>query len=211
MSHSHNGNTLTALITMLPIWAIAIIASLSFSECNQSDSVPIPRPTSYPRIQLCDTIYSPISNFPLNIETNSQAITKIKSRPATDPSTQWIDIFYPTYNATIYCTLSFTDKEAVKSIINNRLERFSLETTNRQAQTTTINHLKHNAEIITCRDNIVTPVMFITTDNNHWVLSGTLNFAPDRTINYDSVAPIITAVKHDILHIINNISPNNER
>ncbi len=208
MSHKYKGNAFTALIAMIPFWIIVTVSFFSFCECrNQgNDEVAVPRRVGYPRIRLCDTLYKPADITPLYLEVNAEAVV-IEKTTESGSESYWFDINYPAYNGTIYCTLSKTSRLTVSEIIANRLERISLNLGNDgQHESIALKKGNVSSQVITTRGNMVSPIMFIATDNQNWVFSGTFNFNASQKLNYDSVAPIINAVKKDIVHTISSIN-----
>jgi gliding motility-associated lipoprotein GldD len=50
-----------------------------------------------------------------------------------------------------------------------------------------------------------TPIQFVATDSNQYLLRGALYF--DNPVKNDSVAPSIHYLEEDIIHLIENITP----
>lgn len=206
MSHSKRGNTLTALIAMLPIWIIAVVSIIAFSECQGNNDVATPRRTAYPRISLCDTVYKTVDHLPIKMEINAQA-TAMRDSTHTETGSQWVNITYPGYNATIFCTFTPTTATTFDNVISNRVERISLNIGDAETEITELTTPAGvSAQIAMTLEATVTPVQFIAAEKAHkWVLSGALYFNKSTAISADSVAPIVKAVRNDVIHMLNAI------
>lgn len=207
MSRHKKRSTFTILLTLLPIWGIAVIMALALSECTEDNIKPIPRRTAYPRIAVCDTLYSKTSLLPINFEINAEATAISPNSNRANDKSQWIDINYPTYNGTLSCTFSqATDSISLNKILVNRTERIALNLGDSSFEITDINTPQGiSGKIYLTQTNMVTPLMFIATDHHNWVLSGSFGFNLSQTINYDSVSPIIDAVNNDLIHTIKTL------
>ncbi len=205
MSQQKN-STVIALLTMIPVWIVAIIISLSLSECIGKEENYTPRRTAYPRIALCDTVYSATSMLPLNFEVNARAEAVRDTARDADDGSQWVNIDYPSYNATVYCTYTPVGPATIGRVIDNRIERISLNigsATSEMTEFATANDV--SAKVIYTPDGTMTPLQFIATDNRSWVLSGALHFHATQKLNADSISPIVKAVNRDIIHTIKNL------
>ncbi len=204
-----NGSTLTAFCAMIPIWIIAVVISLSLSECTNQQDNPIPRRTAYPRINLCDTIYVKSPLLPVNFEINAEAIAIVDSSHNSTDGSKWINISYPKYNATLYCTYTPVSKSTINNVLENRIERISLNIGSLTSEITEISNPSGlNSKIISTPTSEVTPLQFIATNNLSWVISGAFCFNETTNIPPDSISPILNAVNNDILHTIKNLSNN---
>lgn len=208
MSKKRN-RTFTAAITVTILWAVAFAASLLFVECvnNSNDTTAIPRRTAYPRIEVYDSIYSPIKHLPVTIEANTSTSVQVDSLHKRPDGNRWIDIVYPAYNATLLCTYSPADATSINSIIDNRSERMFLNAGDLTSELTEISTPSGTtALIVNTPSSRVTPIQFIASDNRSWVFSGALYLnSPGNRSNADSIAPVLKAVNRDILHLIRNL------
>lgn len=175
--------------------------ALTLFSCSGHDSGPtaIPRRQAYPRIQLYDTIYT-ASGLPAEFETNRSA-TVIRNNPGkSDAGPVWIDISYPVYGATLSCTFTpVADDKSRQAVIDNRLERMSLNLGDRYAeQTEMMSEGGYSTIILDAKGTTVTPLQFLSA-GRQWVISGAMYFSRE-SINADSVRPAIDAVKNDIIH-----------
>lgn len=202
------GSTLTAFCTMIPIWIIAVIITLSLSECTNQQGNYIPRRTAYPRINICDTVYVKTSLLPIHFEINAEAIATNDSTHISTNGGKWINIFYPKYNATLYCTYTPVNACTLDQVIDNRIERISLNIGSLTSEITEISNPSGiTSKIIYTPESVVTPLQFIATDNLSWVVSGAFSFNEiSNNISIDSISPILDAVNADILHSIKNLS-----
>ena len=187
---------------MLPIWITAACATMLLSECRQDNDITTPRRQAYPRIQLLDTTYCNQQRLPLKLAVNSATNVSISN----NKSSTWINISYPTYKATIYCTYTPAIPNTISSMIDNRMERIALDLGDSFYENTTINNPNGTvANIYSTTSNMVTPIMFLATDKKSWVLSGAMTFDSNTIVDYDSVAPVINAVKRDLIYTLQNI------
>lgn len=187
---------------------IATIAVVAFgcTGGKESGNV-IARPTAYPRIEIYDSVYC-ANDLPAGFEVNSSAIVSDvtpadKNGPA-DP--RWIDILYPRYGATLHCTFIPVDSTGNKrnELLANRNERMMLNLGDNFAEQTELRSADGGETLIlTTMGKTLTPVQFLST-TPRWVISGGLQFH-DPEIKADSVAPIINAVRSDLIHAGRNL------
>jgi gliding motility-associated lipoprotein GldD len=182
----------------------------------------LPKPKGYNRIELPPHEYvkSPDS-FPYTFEvsklaritrdTSWMAMNAIKEKidPAAQIKTEkfWIDIFYDTLDANI----EITYKE-----INHRtdlLKEFfsdAYQLTNKhQVKATSIDEsiLKTRSGLTVSftelKGEVPTQIQFITTDSTRNFLRGALYFK--TASRNDSLAPVISYIKVDIIHLLNTL------
>ena len=205
MSKKKN-STLTAFFAMIPIWIIAGVISLSLSECTNKENH-IPRLTAYPRINLCDTVYAKSHLLPVNFEINAESIAIEDSSNTSTDGSKWINVFYPKYNATLDYTYTPVVSSTIDGVIDNRIERISLNIGSLTSEMTELNtHSGVTAKIISTPTSVVTPLQFIATNNSSWVISGAFCFNETTNISTDSISPILKAVNNDLIHTIINLN-----
>lgn len=178
-----------------------VLLALTLSSCSGHDSgsTAIPRRQAYPRIQLYDTLYTD-SGLPAGFETNSSATVIRDNSGKSDAGPVWIDISYPAYEATVSCTFTpLADDRSRQAVIDNRLERMSLNLGDRYAeQTEMMSDGGYSTIILDSKGTTVTPLQFLSA-GRQWVISGAMYFNRE-SVNADSVRPAIDAVKNDIIH-----------
>jgi gliding motility-associated lipoprotein GldD len=215
MARKHKKQFITAILVMLPVWIITISLSLLFCECsnnnneattNNSDEVIIPRRKAFPRINTHDSTFVAIKNTPVHFEISKAAsITLDSTKTDLDIPSQWINIYYKPYKATIHCTFTQVDSTTINQVIDNRSERMSLNIgslTTELIELTNANNFY--SQILTTEQCEVTPIQFLSTDDCNWVVSGALYF--EQTNNVDSIRPVIDVIKRDIIHSLKTIN-----
>lgn len=204
MSRRHH-NLLTQLGALLPLWVLAISFSFMLTECdgNRND-VAIPRPAAYPRVIAYDTLYTPIDSLPVMFEVNSGAT--VTRGDETDPhAINKINVVYPRYGATLYCTYTSVTPASAAGVIDNRVERMSL---NAGSLSTEISRMTNRhgvgSAILLTPSAKVTPVQFLSTDSATFVLTGAL-FLSSQPSHTDSIRPVLDAVVADLIHSLKDI------
>lgn len=195
-----------------PLWLLAVLLSMVFSDCSggSADRVATPRPAAYPRPWLYDTIRRAVPEAaPLLFYANAGATV---SRPSGgDGDSRWLNIAYPRYNAVVYCTFTpVTDADRAK-VIDNRLERIGLNAGGLPSEVLTLDSPGgfHSQLLVTPAESL-TPLQFLSTDGEGWVVSGAvyLDHAP-RAAAADSIAPVIDAVRADLLYALERLFVEN--
>ncbi len=187
---------------MKSIGAIVII-SLTFIVfgCREKTA---PKPFAYPHIQNSTTKYEPFkkNNFPISFNISDNANIVIDSL-----NNKWINIIYPTYDATIYCSYISTN---IKSANRDKSKSRELVYVH-SYRASEINALNYNdsikgisAELYQLKGNAATPLQFMASDDSSFIFRGSLYF--NNIVTYDSVAPIIEYIKDDIIEIIESIN-----
>ncbi|MBR3608474.1 MAG: hypothetical protein IKL50_01145 [Bacteroidales bacterium] len=181
---------------------VIVITSLMFVifGCDKKNA---PKPIAYQHIENITTSYAPhnINSFPLQFNISNGAIAENNQQ-----NSGWINIKYPKYNATIYCSYiksNDVEKEIVKSrelvYVHSKLSS-NITTLNYNDSTKSV-----WAELYILRGKVATPIQFIATDNHSYIFRGALYF--NSQVNQDSVAPIVEYLQSDIAKIIESIKP----
>lgn len=183
----------------------AIMAALCLPACNGGQEyTPTPKRHAYPRIALLPQEYIAADSLPLHFEVNSHALTHIEAKEHG----AWLTIGYPKYNSNVYITLTPVTDGNIQKIINNRLERISLNTGNGHTSTTYIESKDgFSGQIIYSMPGEALPIQFLVSDGSRWVVSGVVEMA-NRQADADSVSPITDALRQDIEHSLSTISHN---
>ncbi len=184
-----------------------VLISIILVCCNTNDNTyTTPRPKGFARIPTYDSTYISISHENIHFEINSSTLV---TRNSLNP--QWYNISYPKYNAILYCSFTPTTKSSIDNIINNRIERISLNIgDNIYISTDLKNGYNFTSTILRASTGTANPIQFISTDNDSWVVSGSLFIANFSTYKNDSLYPIIDAVERDLIHALKNIKPQKD-
>ncbi len=184
---------------------ILLLISILYFGCDNNNSYPTPRPTAFFRIPTYDSTYILLPDKHIHFEVNASTII---SKDSTNK--QWYNIHYPQYNATLHCSFSPAMPSTIDDIINNRVERISLNIGNNYHITTELtNDYKFSSSIIKTPNGSINPIQFISTDNKYWVISGSM-LLKNASAKNDSLQPVINAVERDIIHALKNIKTSED-
>lgn len=164
----------------------------------------MPRPEGYPRIALYEAVYRSDSIGPVIFESN--AGTAVTERRQGADGTGWLTLAYPRYGATLYLTASPATASTLGDIIDNRLERISL---NIGGATTELTELTgkggwHGRVTLTPSGSATPLQILATSPRGDCVVSGALFLERAATATSpDSLAPALEAVRDDLIHAVN--------
>jgi gliding motility-associated lipoprotein GldD len=183
------------------LFILPALAVLSITSCQRHS---VPKPIGYFRIAIPDTAYTytTLNNYPYTFRISSNA--NIHQRH-TQQDKYWIDIQYPTLNATIHCSY--------KPVHNN------FRTLSRDAQEflykhTTVASAIPAQEFANSENNVwgvyyelhgntASPIQFVLTDSIEHFFRGSVYC--NCTPNPDSLAPIYEYLKKDVRMIMESM------
>ncbi len=198
-------NTLKAFWLGFPIWIVAILIALSVADCSGGGDVAVPRPKAFPRQQLYDTIRTEVAEAePLRFYANKDAEIVL---PRQGEAGKWINIVYPLYKAKIYCTFTPVTASTRREVVDNRVERMSLNAGGLNTEILSIDSREgfHSNLLITPIGSL-TPLQFLSTNEKDWVVSGTVYFEDiPRSVSADSITPSLNAIKDDIIYALSRL------
>jgi gliding motility-associated lipoprotein GldD len=173
-----------------------LLIIVSISACNNSN--PVPKPTGYFRIDLPEKEYKLYNDdCPFTFEMPVYSfIIKGKEEQC------WMDLYFPGYNATIYCTYKKVNNDLNAHLEDSRefvykhvVKADAIEETRYENDTLRVFGIFYNL-----KGNTATSVQFFVTDSTNHFFRGSLYFnAPP---NKDSLAPVVEFIKEDIAHLI---------
>lgn len=181
--------------------ALALVVLLN--SCDGGGRA-VPRPEGYPRIALYEAVYRSDSIGPVIFESN--AGTAVTERRQGADGTGWLTLAYPRYGAILYLTASPATASTLGAIIDNRLERISL---NIGGATTELTELTgkggwHGRLTLTPSGSATPLQILATSPRGDCVVSGALFLEGAATATSpDSLAPALEAVRDDIIHAVN--------
>lgn len=167
-------------------------------SCGESGSkrVATPLPRGYARISVYDSVFSPVAEAPIHFEANRSAAATYNSAKG------WLNVNYPAYGGTLYITVSPSapDTAQLAAALSDRYERMMLNLGDNEAEQIEVTSPQSGAvtTILTASGAVLTPVQFVSTCGGR-VVSGAFSFN-NRPSSADSVAPIVRAVRRDVIH-----------
>ncbi len=194
------------------ILGIILVCFLSawLTSCDPSGDEEIftPKPKAYPRMEISKASYQRFDTlFPFSFEYST--LSNIQPDYSKGAEPYWINIEYPSLGATIYLSYKRINKNLGK------LKEDAFDFANR--------HIQQADDIVESNIydsiiplvgkiyeikgvNVACPYQFWVSDSCSKFVRGALYF--NTKPNNDSLAPLITYVKNDILHIINTFNWN---
>lgn len=187
----------------LPVLLILIIAFMVIS-CEKGHA---PRPRGYVRIALpekkyrmFDTIYPFVFEHPL--------YSKIKPTRWDSDKPGWIDIYFPEFNAKIHITYMkaleegdiYQFLEDSRTFVNKHIPK---STGFKEMAYADSNDDVYGVIFEILGRNAASPLQFYLTDSTTHFLRGALYF--DVVPNNDSLAPVISFIHKDIIHLIETL------
>lgn len=190
--------TLAALVT------VATLAAC-WQGCSRREGA-TPRRRAFPRIEVADTVYRRLAGVEPAIEVNASAAVAADS--VIGDGSRWLTLTYPQYpGAKLYMTVTpVADARRLREVLDNRAERMAL---NSGGNTTELTELTtaggFNAQLLVTPAGTVTPVQFLAYDSAA-VVTGAFFLPGGGVAAADSLAPVIEAVKTDMLHTLSRLT-----
>ncbi len=186
----------------LPILLLALLTACG-SDANDSY---VPKPKGYPRLDLPVARYKPLEpTHPYQFEYNQIARILPDTFARSEPD--WIFINYPAFHASVQLTykpvqndvsrLRAMLEDSYKLAARHNVKAYSIE----QRKIRLKSGLE--ASLIDLAGEVPSQVQFVTTDSTTNFLRGALYF--NTATDNDSLQPIITYIRHDILHLLNTL------
>jgi gliding motility-associated lipoprotein GldD len=185
-----------------PVLFIALLTACG-SDANESY---VPKPKGYPRLDLPVARYKPLEpTHPYQFEYNQIARILPDTFARSEPN--WIFINYPAFHASVQLTykpvqndisrLRAMLEDSYKLAARHNIKAYSIE----QRKIRLKSGLE--ASLIDLTGEVPSQVQFVTTDSTTNFLRGALYF--NTATENDSLQPIITYIRHDILHLLNTL------
>jgi len=185
--------------TLFHLFVIAFFACI-FNSCQEE--VYTPKPRAYFRLTVSDTTYTVYEgNEPFSFEYSLAALPD-KIHPAN--SSHWLNFVYPKQNAVIFTDYISLDTAKLTDLISDTrsIVLKQMVKADDMIQSEIIDTAAHIFGQIyeTIGNNAACPFQFWLTDEKNYFFRASfyLNNVPQN----DSLAPIITHLKKDMLHII---------
>lgn len=162
-----------------------------------------PKPYAYQRIEIPAHAYQSAQYGPYAFDISQYA----ELRPRTEKDEQyWVDIVYPTLNATVHCSYKAMGDKSDPSL--SELTRDALEFVYKHSQQASAipEHDYMDAEhrvygvVFDLEGNTASACQFFLTDSVHHFFRGALYC--NCTPNADSLAPVLEYINEDMLTLI---------
>lgn len=187
------------------ILLFVLLILLTITGCRQDYS---PKPDGYFRIDPHQSVYKIFreSGFPLAFEIPQNAQGIIDT--AHIVSAPWLNIVYPRYNATVYCSYLFINEENKNRLFSESKDlvyRHGSKAEKIEAQEYEDPERSLYATLYSLTGNTATPLQFIATDSSSYLFRGALYF--NTPTQRDSIAPVIEYITQDMIHLIETLQP----
>jgi gliding motility-associated lipoprotein GldD len=191
---------------------LAMVLLLSAYSCRE---VSVPKPKGHFRINLPVKEYQKFigqsgenKDIPFSFEYPSYGHLTFKTEESNEPG--WFNIEFPAYKAKIYLTY-----KAVKNDFEGLMEQsYRMNVKNHIAKADAINEQQINNKpekvfgiLYDLKGNTASAVQFYVTDSVSNYLRGSLYFSAEP--NADSLAPVISFFREDIIHLIETLKWEN--
>ncbi len=185
------------------LYSVLIISLLVLISCGGEDYAPKPR--AYFRIDLPKKSYQTFDTIlPYSFEYPKYAV--IKYNKSLNNDKYWINVNFPTYNATIHITYI-----PVKNNLNNLVENARKFVDKHIPKATSIKektyeNIENNVYGVVYNikgNSVASPYQFFVTDREKHYLRGALYF--NMQPHNDSLAPVIKFIEKDIDYLISTL------
>ena len=117
----------------------------------------------------------------------------------------WLDIRYPRYRATLYCSYHLLRNNLDQLLAESKelVYRQSIRPDAIRAGSYEDDQQKIYATLYDLSAESATPIQFVATDSTRYLLRGALYF--DEPGKSDSIAPVVDYLTQEIIHLIESI------
>ena len=182
----------------------AIFIGIVFCSACASDFMP--KPKGYNRILLPKNEFQSLPDtFPYQFEYSKYAKILKDSSWISEP--YWIDVYYPTFKASIQVSYKPVKKSeqllreylatAYKLTSKHQIKAYAIDEAVIQTKT------GKTAVVAELKGEVPSQYQFFTTDSVNHFLRGALYF--DTATQNDSLAPVINFIRDDIFHLLNTL------
>lgn len=188
-------------IHIFRIMLLVLASSFAFTSCNENYA---PKPRGYFRIELPAknyVRYAP-SDCPFSFEIPDYANMARDTNRLAEPC--WMYLQFPRFNGEVYLSYKSVDKNLNKLIEDAHTLVYK--------HTVKADDISEN-KIITANNaagvvyeiggNAASALQFFVTDSSAHFIRGALYF--NTLPNNDSIAPVVTFLKEDVLHLISSL------
>lgn len=204
---ARNTNKIPMYMSMALVIIVIANMAILLSHCATSDFV-IPKPRAYFRIEPYDTVYREFDKLPLTLMVNDSAQCTLVNDSAKASGSEWINIYYPRYKATLYCSYLPVTRKSLRKHIDNRMQRIILNAGQEIPRNIIFEDTIRNmsASVYFTSSESISPLQFIATDSTSYLFSGALYF--NDKVKEDSISPVIDYITDDVIYMLQTIKPS---
>jgi gliding motility-associated lipoprotein gldD len=204
---ARNTNKIPMYMSMALVIIVIANMAILLSHCATSDFV-IPKPRAYFRIEPYDTVYREFDKLPLTLMVNDSARCTLVNDSAKASGSEWINIYYPRYKATLFCSYLPVTRKSLRKHIDNRMQRIILNAGQEIPRNIIFEDTIRNmsASVYFTSSESISPLQFIATDSTSYLFSGALYF--NDKVKEDSISPVIDYITDDVIYMLQTIKPS---
>jgi gliding motility-associated lipoprotein GldD len=182
------------IINIIPFLCFCLL----FGACGETS---IPRPYGYFRVDLPTHNYRTIDTLGLPYRFDLPTNAKLISREANGEKF-WIDLYYPTLNASIYCSYKPVKGDLIDLLEDTRriVYKHSIKADGIGEKVFESGAKDVHGILYDLKGNTASSVQFILTDSTRNFFRGALYF--NNVPNKDSIAPMSNYIREDIIRIM---------
>jgi gliding motility-associated lipoprotein GldD len=177
--------------------------TLGFTACNSKFT---PKETGYPAITLPRKVYltDAVKGMPYTFNIPSYAVvdTKMASIGAGQSKTGWMNLQFPTLNATLYISYNAVQKDKLDVLVRDAYN-FANNHSNKASfieDSAFENPIGLKGVFFHLGGDVASPYQFFITDSSRHFLRAALYF--DTTPNADSLTPVINFLYQDLKQLV---------
>lgn len=176
------------------------------ASCSNEEDTFMPKPKGYNKIDLPAHTYDTLTgDYPYTFEYSSLA--KIMPDTSKTAEPYWIDIYYPQYKANIQITYKKTNNnpKTLEEYIKDSHTLANKHNVKAYAIDELITDTKNGyaVKVFELSGDVPSQIQFHATDTSKNFLRGAVYFR--TSTKNDSLAPVITYLKADVMHLIETL------
>jgi len=181
----------------------AVLGTIGFTACNSKFT---PKQTGYPAITLPKKVYltDAVKGLPYSFDIPAYAVvdTKIASMGAEQSKNGWMNLQFPSLNATLYISYNAVEKDKLDVLVRDAYN-FANNHSNKASfieDSAFENPTGLKGVFFHLGGDVASPYQFFITDSSRHFLRAALYF--DTTPNADSLAPVIDFLHQDLKQLV---------
>jgi gliding motility-associated lipoprotein GldD len=182
-------------------WVKPCLFGLLFASCGKE---PKPLPRGYFRIELPEKEYQRSDKIP-GVSFEMPIYSRVELVEQSGGDSSWFNLAFPRFNARIHCTYRSVSDDFSKLLGDAHNMAYSHEVKARSIEKTRVHRDSAHVHgmVFDLSGEVASPLQFFATDSNQYFLRGALYF--NNRPNADSIAPVLTYIREDVIHLLNSL------